>query len=1114
MAVPLKNWIDTEVARLKKIPKDEFNGMVFHRDPLRIKYIDSQYFFSPADGTILYQKVVRPDEEIIEVKGKNYTLRKILANDKFNQSALVIGIFLSQYDVHISRLPFGGYVTYKKLDKIETLNRPMLDEERDVLRGIVDYDDMEYVFTNERVLDEVWVNGLNYKYFVMNIADAEIDVVSHFFGSGKPCTQNSRLATIRWGSQVDLIIPLPAPFDYKLLVPNYYHVEAGVDKLIQINIIKKEKQIVKIEKARGLPAGSKRKFGPNWYTKLESGKWQYIPTSEHEGGKPKGMDEAPGKEKPIEKPRDYPVEPMSSGGTPAQKYLWFAINQPIDNFGKNRIDEYLTHLGDYSASLFNSKRKFNESYEELLARDDDFKKRINDIKNVSKYIKDNKQKLIDAHLKFKGKPAEIPEETPAGKPAEKPKDEVEIPSFKNVPEDLHTSILDKQWEGLSKENIEEDLNEYIKRSSSDQTKGKTIKDYDLKKVPVNEIKPSQKGEDYVNESSKETARSLREKDKDIRYGDVLPIIVDENNKIIDGNHRHASAVMNNQKYIYALIPKDKKEPSKPEVKPGAVEKPTEEQKAEAVKKLSNVKKLMGDSNVIDVLEFLPYEEDTDVLRERNKYVSNHEWNSMDKKFNKAETETVNISDLIATQDNARRDNVKKIIENKENIKDIPIQVIKYKDKYYVSDGHHRLIASKLLGKKETQAKILDMDNKGNFKPHQKEDPSKAEDKTLPIGTIRTHADGTKWKKVGDDKWEQVTEGSGKKEKPEVISDSTKLPKGDISDESKKWLLGWAWKKEMNTRPPQKVIDEFAKFKPDKPVKLYRGVIHGDEKNEDKKEMRSYTYEKGYAMAVANVDHPDNENFDDSDPKGAGTLEEREVSPDEILIDTTKIPGVESGSDLDLKGEVIVMKKSPAGEQGKAEPEKKNVKDFKVYNELYSKERLTTGVTLSLPYRSSLKRYCGNAYEYINNYLRYGKQNTTDNEVVINHIKRLDAIFKVSKLEQNIKVWRGIDLEKMQDLSFTDKKVGDVFIDKGYSSTSRSSNPKDWNFDQKKNFIKLEINVPKGYPAIDINQHKIHDEDTILKDEREILLNRRTKYKITGIDIPTMTYKCEVVFIEE
>ena len=60
MAEELEDWLNGEVAELQKLSVGELSNTFFFRDPLRPTYIDNNYFYSPADGTILYQKVVLP----------------------------------------------------------------------------------------------------------------------------------------------------------------------------------------------------------------------------------------------------------------------------------------------------------------------------------------------------------------------------------------------------------------------------------------------------------------------------------------------------------------------------------------------------------------------------------------------------------------------------------------------------------------------------------------------------------------------------------------------------------------------------------------------------------------------------------------------------------------------------------------------------------------------------------------------------------------------------------------------------------------------------------------------------------------------------------------------
>jgi phage head maturation protease len=66
------------------------------------------------------------------------------------------------------------------------------------------------------------------------------------------------------------------------------------------------------------------------------------------------------------------------------------------------------------------------------------------------------------------------------------------------------------------------------------------KDLVLKIHNIDDIKPSQSGEDYVNESSKELAKHIGRLGGSERDDDYAPVWIDEDMNILDGNHRHAS----------------------------------------------------------------------------------------------------------------------------------------------------------------------------------------------------------------------------------------------------------------------------------------------------------------------------------------------------------------------------------------------------------------------------------------------------------------------------------------------------------------------------------------------------------------------------------------------
>ena len=235
MAQTLKEWLGGEVKELQKLPVGDLSNTFFFRDPLRSNHIDHEHFYSPADGTILYQKVVKPGEAVVEIKGVNYTLQDVMCDEDYDKPSLVIGIFMSFYDVHINRIPYGGVLKYEHLEPIQSTNKPMLAIEKDILNQAINPNNLDYLKYNERMFNEIYVPSLNYKYYLIQIADEDVNVIAPFKHQGDLCAQNERFSLIRWGSQVDLVLPLDDRFEFETLIDDAMHVNAGLDKLVKIN---------------------------------------------------------------------------------------------------------------------------------------------------------------------------------------------------------------------------------------------------------------------------------------------------------------------------------------------------------------------------------------------------------------------------------------------------------------------------------------------------------------------------------------------------------------------------------------------------------------------------------------------------------------------------------------------------------------------------------------------------------------------------------------------------------------------------------------------------------------------------------------------------------------
>jgi len=236
MAKTIESWLETDVAPYRDKSISWLAASHFFRDPCRPNYSDLRYFFSPADGILLYQRTVQPDECILDIKGRPYSLRDALRDPAYDRESLVIGIFMTFYDVHVNRVPFPGRLSYKELDPLDTHNHPMLDVETGILEDLrVPTDALEYLHHNQRFVNRVDSVALGGPYFVLQIADYDVDCITPFSTrQNQRVGQCQRFSQIRYGSQVDLIVPLSDRYQLSTLQPTGTHVEAGVDPLIEL----------------------------------------------------------------------------------------------------------------------------------------------------------------------------------------------------------------------------------------------------------------------------------------------------------------------------------------------------------------------------------------------------------------------------------------------------------------------------------------------------------------------------------------------------------------------------------------------------------------------------------------------------------------------------------------------------------------------------------------------------------------------------------------------------------------------------------------------------------------------------------------------------------------
>jgi phosphatidylserine decarboxylase len=236
MSQPLGSWATQILEKYERVEDAEFNTVIFNRDPTRPNVIDRNYFYSPADGILMYQKEISNTNELVDIKGVAYKIKEILGEDSVG-AALVIGIFMTCYDVHINRIPYAGFLQFKQLEPILSYNVPMTLTGHYLIRDKFTpaYDAMDYLRYNARMINRIYVPELDYSYYVTQIADDEVSVIAHFTAKQNSWFhQNQKFSSLRFGSHVELVLPLREDLKFETLVQVGYHVEACIDKLVRI----------------------------------------------------------------------------------------------------------------------------------------------------------------------------------------------------------------------------------------------------------------------------------------------------------------------------------------------------------------------------------------------------------------------------------------------------------------------------------------------------------------------------------------------------------------------------------------------------------------------------------------------------------------------------------------------------------------------------------------------------------------------------------------------------------------------------------------------------------------------------------------------------------------
>jgi len=142
-------------------------------------------------------------------------------------------------------------------------------------------------------------------------------------------------------------------------------------------------------------------------------------------------------------------------------------------------------------------------------------------------------------------------------------------------------------------------------------------------------------------------------------------------------------------------------------------------------------------------------------------------------------------------------------------------------------------------------------------------------------------------------------------------------------------------------------------------------------------------------------------------------------------------------------------------------------------------------SLNAEQKDSLRYYQERGYNAVNGHLRGYDTAMTDAErgQIERHVANIDAAMENARLPCNMTAYRATDLTKTPE-------VGATFHDNGYTSTTVSSTIGNAIATSANQDYLLRIHIPAGHRAAYIDA--FHS-----KEEYELLLPRRTHYRITG-----------------
>lgn len=205
----------------------------FFRNPTR-KIPACEGMISPADGTVVYVKRLEAKEPVISIKKKRRISISDIVNEELGHPRILIGVFMSPFDVHYNRAPISGVVDYVRHYPPRLKNRHMTSIHwRSVLKRFPIYENSPHILENERTVTKITVSfrGEPVCCHVVQIAGGSVKGIESRIHQGDHVRRGEIFGMIRIGSQVDVTIPWTPSM--KIRVEPGAKVRAGESLLVE-----------------------------------------------------------------------------------------------------------------------------------------------------------------------------------------------------------------------------------------------------------------------------------------------------------------------------------------------------------------------------------------------------------------------------------------------------------------------------------------------------------------------------------------------------------------------------------------------------------------------------------------------------------------------------------------------------------------------------------------------------------------------------------------------------------------------------------------------------------------------------------------------------------------